>query len=232
MTVVVFDLDDTLYDEMSYVRSGFRAVAAFMEQSFGVPSVDAYGVMIDSLERLGRGQVFDEALKKFSVFTQTRVKACLTVYRRHYPDIALDPEALSCFHRLRSYPLYLVTDGNKLVQGNKVKALGLEEIMRRCFVTHRYGKQHAKPSPYLFHKICSIERTVPSKVIYIGDNPNKDFVGIKRDGFRTVRIRRGMFQSVSRSEEYEAHVEISTLEELTERLIHQLVKRPVQEAML
>ena len=30
MPVLVFDLDDTLYPEISYVHSGFRAVAAFL----------------------------------------------------------------------------------------------------------------------------------------------------------------------------------------------------------
>ena len=30
ITTVVFDLDDTLYDEIDYCRSGFRAVARFL----------------------------------------------------------------------------------------------------------------------------------------------------------------------------------------------------------
>jgi putative hydrolase of the HAD superfamily len=35
--VLIFDLDDTLYPEISYVESGFRAVSAFLETQFGWP---------------------------------------------------------------------------------------------------------------------------------------------------------------------------------------------------
>ena len=40
-SVLVFDLDDTLYPELSYVHSGFRAVAAFLSPLLGVPAVMA-----------------------------------------------------------------------------------------------------------------------------------------------------------------------------------------------
>ena len=36
-SILVFDLDDTLYPELSYVHSGFRAVAAFLGPVLGVP---------------------------------------------------------------------------------------------------------------------------------------------------------------------------------------------------
>jgi FMN phosphatase YigB (HAD superfamily) len=32
--ILVFDLDDTLYDELSYVHSGFRVVAAYIADQF------------------------------------------------------------------------------------------------------------------------------------------------------------------------------------------------------
>lgn len=36
MKVVVFDLDDTLYEELTFVRSGFKSVARLLNEHFQV----------------------------------------------------------------------------------------------------------------------------------------------------------------------------------------------------
>jgi len=36
-SIFIFDLDDTLYDELSYVYSGFLAVAKFLEKATKLP---------------------------------------------------------------------------------------------------------------------------------------------------------------------------------------------------
>ena len=38
--IFVFDPDDTLYDELTYVESGFTAVANFVDDSFGLDKSD------------------------------------------------------------------------------------------------------------------------------------------------------------------------------------------------
>lgn len=180
MAVVVFDMDDTLYDEMTYVQSGFSAVAEFLSNGYGISSEDAIMVMNNELMDNGRGQVFDSVLKHFNIWSKYIVLKCLAVYRTHTPDIRLLDDALECLSLLMpDYPMYLVTDGNKMVQNMKVKALGIEQYMKYCFITHRYGIRHSKPSPYVFHKIADREKVDFNRVMYIGDNPNKDFVGIK-----------------------------------------------------
>ena len=57
--IIVFDLDDTLYVELEYVKSGFQAVSSFLEQRFGLASEETFGAMMDILESHGRGAVFD-----------------------------------------------------------------------------------------------------------------------------------------------------------------------------
>lgn len=226
MPIVVFDMDDTLYVETTYVQSGFQAVCTWLTEAFGIDSRDALRVMNAVLHAEGRGKVFDRVLTEYGLFNRTNVRKCLTAYRLHQPQIVLDEATLPCFERLRvEFPLYLVTDGNKVVQANKVEALGLDEWMRFCYITHRYGRYHSKPSPYVFHKICAREQVAPQDVIYVGDNPHKDFIGIKKEGFRTVRIMRGAFKDVELREEYEADIRIDSLDELTVPFIEQLTGR-------
>lgn len=216
MKAAAFDLDDTLYDEMTYVASGFRAVARYLEQEKGIPADDVYERMMRELSERGRGRVFDEALAACGMRTAALVRRCLRVYRSHKPDIRLYDDAVRCLDRLAraNIPIYIVTDGNKHVQQAKLQALGLydDPRIKKCYITRRYGIRHEKPSPYCFLQICRLEQAAPEEVVYVGDNPHKDFVGIKPLGFRTVRILRGSYAHVRKPEEYEAEVELRTLD--------------------
>ena len=51
MKVVVFDLDDTLYKEVDYVYSGYRAVAAKVAADYGEDGPHAYRWMADAFGR-------------------------------------------------------------------------------------------------------------------------------------------------------------------------------------
>jgi putative hydrolase of the HAD superfamily len=227
--VLVFDLDDTLYDETTFVHSGFKAVAAFLYEEFAVPAEQVYSLLAGRLSA-GRGRIFDEVLGQMGIFSRKNVGKCLAVYRSHKPDIALYRDAEECLRRFRQSPLYIVTDGNKLVQQNKLSALGLPSIVKSCFITHRYGLRHAKPSPYCFLKICERERVQPQQVVYIGDNPHKDFVGIKALGFKTVRILRGHFKDILKEDPFEADRRIESLDALTEKLLREIFAETIGDS--
>ena len=214
MPVLVFDLDDTLYPELSYVHSGFRAVAAFLSPLLGVPAETLAAGMVAEEATQGRGQVFDNALRQHGRWSKTLVAACLRAYRQHRPELALYPDAERCLTRFAHWPLYLVTDGHKEVQARKVAALGLAARVRHAYLTNRYGRHRAKPDPHVFDLICRREKVVPSEVTYVGDNPRKDFVGIKPLGFQTVRILRGNYAQLEADAAHEADRRIHSLDEL------------------
>lgn len=219
--VLVFDLDDTLYDELTYVHSGFRAVSSFLEAEYNLPAEASFPWMMERLAG-GRGTIFDDLLRTYGMYSKGLVWKCVSVYRGHKPDIRLSEGAVKCLERFRDYPKYTVTDGNKIVQTNKIKALGLTDVMKGCFVTHRYGIRHAKPSPYCFMKICEREKVPPQEIVYIGDNPRKDFVGLKPLGFKTVRVLQGQHRDLRMPAEYEAEYQIQSLDELTEEFLESL----------
>lgn len=213
--IVVFDLDDTLYEEMSFVRSGFQAVADYLEQAFSISPTESLTFMLDSLKG-GRGRIFDDLLLHFDLYSKQKVKKCLSIYRSHKPKIHLYLEAEECLKKFAHLPLYIVTDGNKLVQQNKLGALGIKDKVKFSFVTHCYGIKNAKPSPYCFLKIAEKEEISPKDIVYIADNPHKDFVGIKPLGFKTIRLFQGPYKDIKLSEEFEAEFAINSLSELTE----------------
>lgn len=220
--ILVFDLDDTLYHEITYVYSGFAAVARFISQHWQLQFETVQQQLIDTLQQYGRGQVFNRVLREYGVTSATAARQCLRVYRSHTPDIRLHTEGQACLQRFSDSVKYLVTDGNKLVQQRKVNALGIEQEFRRVMITHRFGVAHAKPSAYCFLKIAEAEKSPHANIVYIGDNPAKDFVGIKPYGFRTIRVLTGEHRHVRKPTEYEAHMTVASLDEITTDIIAQV----------
>ncbi|NLC27619.1 MAG: HAD family hydrolase [Campylobacteraceae bacterium] len=215
--VIVFDLDDTLYDEIGFVKSGFQAVSEHFLPNDPNLMLDK---MLETLKQHGRGKVFDKTFEHFGLYSKQKIKKALSIYRTHLPKIKLNDDAKKIleYYKKQNTPLYIVTDGNKIVQANKIKALNLDKWIKKAFITHRYGLAHAKPSPYCFIKIAKEEKVDYTDIAYIADNANKDFVNIKKLGFRTVRIKQGMFQDALKPKEFHAEQEIDSLCELKDML--------------
>ena len=173
--IIVFDLDDTLYEEITYVKSGFKAVADYLSKKYQVAvSKKIYSEFVQTLQKQGRGKIFDFVLSKYNLSNKTLIQKCLSVYRLHKPKISLSVSGRTCLERLKEYPKYLLTDGNKIVQTKKIKALKIDKYFRNMMLTHNYGVNYSKPSTYCFYKILEWERAKPKDLIYIGFNMKLD----------------------------------------------------------
>ncbi|MDQ7045238.1 MAG: HAD family hydrolase [Sulfurimonas sp.] len=214
--VIVFDLDDTLYNEIDYVKSAFMEVSKYFSDTYRFEKNKFFTLMMEKLNQNGRGKVFDDTLAHFNILNKANVKKSISIYRTHIPNIKL-PQAskdiINYYTRL-AIPLYIVTDGNKLVQFNKIKGLNIENSFKKILITHRYGIKNAKPSVYCFIKIAQLEKVNYSDIVYIGDNIKKDFIAIKKLGFRTIRIKNGMYRNLVLNKEYHAEIDIQSLQDI------------------
>lgn len=216
-SVIMFDLDDTLYCEHDYVRSGFRAVADYLHGIYSELEAEVlYRSMHDEWKQNGRGKIFDYIKDQFSL--PITVSQLVQVYRDHVPNITLYPDAerLVRFLRNREISIGIITDGDKNVQWHKIEALGLKKWISCIIVSDEWGRECWKPSavPYLHAR--KFFGGAAERFIYIGDNPHKDFVTAKKLGFQTLRIIRatGDHMQVRLSPEYEADRIIYDLDEL------------------
>jgi putative hydrolase of the HAD superfamily len=217
--ILIFDLDDTLYDERQYVLSGFAAVAEMGQDTFGWDKSTSLKRMIEILDAQGRGAVFDQWLAEHDALSGHLVKKCVHVYRHHRPTIEMERDTLALLERLaESYSLYLVTDGHKVVQHRKIEALGIGPMFKKTFITHRYGVRNAKPSIHCFDLIRRAERCEWGEMAYIGDNPAKDFVNLNPLGVVTVRVLTGVHRSVEVCKGGEARHTLSTVKDLPDLL--------------
>jgi len=215
--ILIFDLDDTLYPESTYVESGFRAVADFLQARSGWDPKDSLSFMREVLEIEGRGAVFNRLLARHGEHRRSVVQECIKAYRHHQPSIQLADAARHLLDRLAP-PLYLVTDGHKVVQNKKVQSLGIEPLFAKVFITNRYGVLHSKPSTYCFERIRSREKCDWTDLVYVGDNPAKDFVNLTPLGVCTVRVLTGEHRAVLAKPGYEALHVIDSLGQLKDCL--------------
>lgn len=181
---VVFDLDDTLYSEKDYVRSGYRAVA---ETFPNVPHME------ENLWRVFErgGRAIDEVLDQEELYTEQNKCMALRAYREHVPSIRLYDGVFEMLKRLsQTKKIGIITDGRPEGQRAKIRALGLDELVDEIIVTDELGGvEYRKPNERAF--IVMQERMdVPfSQMVYVGDNREKDFTAPEKLGMRCLWFR-------------------------------------------
>lgn len=184
---VVLDVDDTLYLERDYVRSGFQAV----EAAAGIAGFAAAAWAL--FESGVRGDTFDQALAKLGPpHDQVSVAELVRHYRTHAPTIDLSADARLLLDRLHGagVPLAGVTDGPLESQQAKVAALRLADWSVGVIFTAAYGPGFGKPHPRAFAELAERSGVAPHEHLYVADNPRKDFGGPQELGWSTVRVRR------------------------------------------
>ena len=216
--IFVFDLDDTLYDELTYVESGFTAVANFVGDSFGLDKSDLLDGFLACLRSEGRGTVFDSVLKAHELPVERLVRECMAIYRSHLPKIEPYAAAVRALDDLAGHPLYLVTDGYPMVQQTKIISLGISERFTEMFITSAFGVDYEKPALRCFEMITALAGQPISSLCYIGDNPAKDFVGLNSIGAVTIRVRTGQHAGVNAKPGYDASHTIDDLDSLMEMI--------------
>ncbi len=191
--VIIFDLDDTLYDELDYCRSGYQAVASHLNLMF--PQIET-GKLAQAFEDAflsgQRNQVFNTALETFGIdYDREFILDLVKVYRGHFPAISLDKECLEVLETVRDrYRLGLLTDGFLPAQRYKVEALGIESFFEKIVYTEQLGREFWKPNPRGFEHLLDFFQCPPDQSVYIGDNLSKDFVAPNALGMHTIQVRR------------------------------------------
>jgi putative hydrolase of the HAD superfamily len=189
--LVAFDIDDTLYLERDYVRSGFAAVGAWARTELGV--ADLSDRAWAAFEAGVRGRILDEALADCGIRANgTLVPQLVDVYRSHIPTIdLLDDVRGWLVTRPARLALAVVTDGPRASQRAKAAALGLEAWADPVILTEELGPGLGKPHPAAFESAEAATGLAGAACAYVADNPTKDFAGPRSRGWRTVRVRRG-----------------------------------------
>jgi len=173
--VIVFDLDDTLYDEVDFVKSGFREISRYLDND------KYFDFMWEEFVSNGSGKVFNKLIEKFNL--DINLNKLIEIYRFHFPDIKLPYESKKILEFTKNYKTALITDGHYITQQNKYKALNLKLDYPIFTDFYRTKKPESKPFLMVMDKFKNEE------YIYISDNPKKDFFAPKELNWKTMRFK-------------------------------------------
>ena len=180
--VIVFDLDDTLYHEIDFLKSAYRHIAATL-----APGHDPQLVYHAMMAAYQRGEnAFEHFITRFS--PRESIPHLLSVYRGHHPSITLDPDTEHTLRQLSaSATLAIITDGRSVTQRNKISALLLGRFFRSDDILISEETGHNKPSVEPFRLL--MRRYPDSSYCYVADNTEKDFIAPNQLGWNTICLR-------------------------------------------
>ena len=192
---VVFDLDDTLYSETDYVKSGFVAVGDELKRRYGIANASTELLSMFEQNRVG---VLDRYAELHGM-TESEAKELVEVYRGHDPVLSLAKDVTTTLVNLRlsGMKLGIITDGRPVGQRKKIAALGLDSMVDKIVITDELGGvEFRKPNPKAFELMCEKLGVSPEHMLYVGDNPRKDFAVKKFLPVKTIAlIRSGLYEN-------------------------------------
>lgn len=209
---VIFDLDDTLYKELDFVKGGYQRIANYLAKKYGYKAKIIFTDMLNRYESKGREKLFNYIIEKYCFQKKEHIKELLRIYRSHQPKIKLYRDALDTITELKAMKIKmgLITDGNNYVQQNKVRALKLNKLINRMLFTDKIGVNKLSAIP--FKTICQQLKVSYKNACYIGDNPLKDFFWPNKLKMTTIRVKRGLYKDIiNRNKLYNADYTINSL---------------------
>ena len=215
---LIFDMDDTLFNEIEFVFSGFKAVDDWLKTNWNQQGFykTATNIFLNGDNQL----VFNKALDCMGIdYTSSQITKMVDVYRNHSPNINILEDFLELQMKIKPWvKLGVITDGYLVTQKNKARSLRLNDYFHTIIFTDEYGKEYWKPHRHSYDMICEEFSCQPTECIYIGDNINKDFITAKQLGWRTIQILRNesIYKNQKVEEHYKAHHKIKDLREITE----------------
>ena len=121
-----------------------------------------------------------------------------------YPDAEKTIKQLAEKHRL-----CMITNGAIDNQENKINRLGTKNLFEEILISGEL--KHHKPDKLIFDTMAERMKTEPSEMVYIGNDYNKDIIGGKNAGWKTVWVDR-------RNEEFDRTTPNWVIKELSELL--------------
>lgn len=180
---LIFDLDDTLFPEVEFLKSGFREISAYVMDKSGV---DVYDNMLNVY--LQKENAFKWVLNNY----KDQMPGCdldflLLLYRNHIPNIKLAEDTSIFLEKLRNEKINmgLITDGRSNSQRNKLKALKIDYYFSDIIISEEFGSEKPNANNYLF-----FEKNYPGHIFYfIGDNTSKDFIIPAQLGWKMICLK-------------------------------------------
>jgi putative hydrolase of the HAD superfamily len=183
--VVIFDLDDTLYREIDFLKSAFQEIAHLLSESLEESSETIYDYLFQCYQK--GDNAFQSLLNKYPS-SNYQVNDLVNLYRQHNPNISLSPVTLDVLTTIKHavYKVGLITDGRVIQQQHKIEALGLKDYFDGIVISESFGSTKPDMRNFQYYESLFEDAT---HFIYVGDNTQKDFIAPNALGWTTICLK-------------------------------------------
>ena len=205
ISVVLFDLDDTLFAHRRAVEDGVIAHlhsmglaedgsdnAAEAARWSELEELHYSSYLAGDLDYLGqRRSRARDFLSPYGMTLDSDAEAerwfeeYLHAYRAAW---TLHPDAIPALQALSDYRLGIITNGVPHFQQPKLDALGLSPYFEYVVTSGDFGA--VKPDPSIFLHACAVFDVDPSQAAYVGDRLNTDAIGASQAGLLGIWLNR------------------------------------------
>lgn len=189
---IIFDLDDTLYSERQYIDSGYHHIAKIISNKIGIKEDAIYKIMVDLFNK-DSSYVFNRLYDKLEIpYLESEIIKLVDAYRNHKPQIIFYDDVIPCINSMKEIGIKsgIISDGHINSQKNKIEALHADKYFNKIILTDELGREYWKPHPKAFEIMQAAMDIEYDEMMYIGDNPEKDFYIKKTYPIKTARILR------------------------------------------
>ena len=193
---VIFDLDNTLLDFMNMkIKAVESAVHGMIEAGLQMEKSIAKKTIFTIYEEKGweYQEVFDDFIQKELGKIDYKILASgIVAYRKaREASLILYPNVNSTLITLSKWGLKLgvVSDAPSREAWMRICSVNLHHIFDAVVTFHDTGMH--KPSPEPFEKISSLLKVPPKNSLMVGDWPERDVIGAKKLGMKTVFAKYG-----------------------------------------
>lgn len=216
---VIFDLDNTLIDFLTFKKETAKAAARAMVR-MGLPTdeITAYGKIFSVYDEKGieYQKTFSDVIRQFNLeineAEMIQQAAILAYLRRKFDVLKPYPMVKPTLEKLRQkYKLAVITDAPRNKAWQRLVLTGLEREFH--FVITKNDTMQEKPHPSPFYLAMKKLNVLAPACLFVGDNPERDIRGAKELGMATCWAKYGSMRRSS-----EADIEIDSIAELPMRL--------------
>lgn len=216
---IVFDLDDTLYEKAAWLIPAIE----FAARKMGFDAERATGIAYNYVQDRGcadAGIYNDVLLGCGQSDSALNIRAFVSLVNQFTPaphSLPLQPGGLNALIELhRHYRLGLIADGPVAAQRAKVAGLGITQFFYAVVFSDSIdGIRSRRPDPRPYRLLAAELGLRPPQILFVADNPLKDFKQARLLGFRTARVLTGEYSKLDYpSQEHAAECEISSISRL------------------
>lgn len=188
---VLFDLDGTLLDNHASFARAFDVMKMLFPETFAQKqALDLEGMIeLRRTHETDPEAFLGEYCEKTGWVLERSPQAFYSFWSSIYLDYpVLYPESLPLLRYLKDkgYKLGIVTNGNTVSQSRKLRACGVDELVKVSLISESVGV--AKPDPAIYRMALDQLGAKVEESLYVGNNPDTDILGAGNIGMDSFYI--------------------------------------------